>query len=82
MKTLSLIEKVAIIWTIPIVIAIIVIAFIYALLKYTFAVFLNYTGTGGALSYLFWKIKSSYVTKKFNQFKEEESFLKNFDIRN
>jgi hypothetical protein len=67
---------------VPIVAVILVLAFIYSFLKFILAMFLTYTGTGAAISFLFLKIKTSYVTKKFNQFKEEEDFLKNFDIRN
>jgi hypothetical protein len=82
MKTLSLIEKIALIWTIPIAIAILVIALIVSVLKYSLAIFLKYTGTGSALSFVFMKIKSSYVTKKFNQFKQEDILMNHFDIRN
>lgn len=82
MKNLSISEKIALIWTIPIVLLIIVGAAIYSVLKFTFAVVFVKSGTAGSMSFIFLKIKSSFITKQFDKFRREDSILANFDIRN
>jgi hypothetical protein len=76
-KPLSLIEKVAMIWTFPITLVVsaaisIVVVFLYFLLQ-----LLNITGTFGACIYLFDKIKMILIDRRMKKLiKDDEELYK------
>lgn len=81
-RTLSLVEKIALIWSIPLTFVLIVLAFIYSIVKFSLQVVFVYSGTAGSMSFLFIKMKQSSVRKIWKRIEEEDSILSNFDLRN
>jgi hypothetical protein len=82
MKNLSISEKVALIWSIPLTATLIFLAFIYSTVKYLLQAVFVYSGTAGSMSFLFIKIKQSSIRKIWKQIEEQDSLIKNFDGRN
>lgn len=81
-RTLSLVEKIALIWSIPLTIVLIVVSLIYSIVKYCLQAAFVYSGTAGSMSFLFIKMKQSSVRKIWKRIEEEDSILSNFDLRN
>jgi hypothetical protein len=82
MKTLSLIEKISLIWSIPLTSALILLAFVYSVLKFIFQSLFVYSGTAGSMSFLFIKMKQTSLRKIWKRIEDEDSMIKNFDARN
>ena len=79
MKNLLISEKIALIWTIPIVLLIIVGAAIYSVLKFTFAVVFVKSGTADSLAFLFARLRLFLIQHQWRQIKRNDV---EFDIRN
>jgi hypothetical protein len=82
MKTLSLIEKISLIWSIPLTSALILLAFIYSTVKFLLQAVFVYSGTAGSMSFLFIKMKQTSLRKIWKRIEDEDSMIKNFDARN
>jgi hypothetical protein len=82
MKTLSLIEKISLIWSIPLTSALILLAFVYSVLKFIFQSLFVYSGPAGSMSFLFIKMKQTSLRKIWKRIEDEDSMIKNFDARN
>jgi hypothetical protein len=82
MKTLSLIEKISLIWSIPLTSALILLSFIYSTVKFLLQAVFVYSGTAGSMSFLFIKMKQTSLRKIWKRIEDEDSMIKNFDARN
>ena len=78
MKNLSTFEKIAFIWTIPIFIILISAAAVFGTIKFFLILLFVKSGTAGSLSFIFLKVKSSSVKKKFDQFRNEDSIVSSY----
>lgn len=79
MKKLNIIEKISLIWTIPIsTVAIITIA-ISTLIIFIFKVVLVYSGTAGSLEYLFDQIRKQNIKKQWSKIRKSDFIQSQFE---
>lgn len=76
---LSRMEKLAILWTAPITLAVVIAISILTLLTYLFKVVFVYSGTMGAAQYLFNEVQKKVKEKQFKRLRNQDRFQAQFD---
>ena len=79
MKKLNIIEKISLIWTIPISMVAIITISISTLIIYIFKIVLVYSGTAGSLQYLFDQIRKQNIKKQWSKIRKNDFIQSQFE---
>ena len=79
MKKLNIIEKISLIWTIPISIVAIIIIAILTLTIYVSKIVLVYSGTAGSLQMIFEQIRTQNIKNQWSKIRKSDFIQSQFD---
>lgn len=78
-NNLSAIEKISILWTAPLTLAVVILFSILTLIIYIFKVIFVFSGTIGSLQYIFGMILEEIKKRKFEKLRRQDSEFSRFE---
>jgi len=78
-NNLSAIEKISILWTAPLTLAVVILLSILTLIIYIFKVIFVFSGTIGSLQYIFGMILEEIKKRKFEKLRRQDSEFSRFE---
>lgn len=78
-NNLSAIEKISILWTAPITLAVVILISIFTLIIYIFKVIFVFSGTIGSLQYLFGLTLEEIKRRQFKKLQRQDSEFSRFE---